>query len=41
LAAKIPIISEVQEFELREANKALILLKQGKIQGAGVLIIPD
>jgi propanol-preferring alcohol dehydrogenase len=41
LAAKIPIISEVQEFELREANKALILLKQGKIQGAGVLTIPD
>ena len=41
LAAKIPIISEVQEYELREANKALILLKQGKIQGAGVLKIPD
>ena len=41
LAAKIPIISEVQEFELREANKALILLKQGKIQGAGVLRMPD
>jgi propanol-preferring alcohol dehydrogenase len=41
LAAKIPIVSEVQEFELKEANKALILLKQGKIQGAGVLKIPD
>jgi propanol-preferring alcohol dehydrogenase len=41
LAAKIPIIPEVQEFKLREANKALLLLKQGKIQGAGVLRIPD
>jgi propanol-preferring alcohol dehydrogenase len=41
LAAQIPIISEVQEFELREANKALLLLKQGRIQGAGVIRIPD
>jgi len=37
LAAKIPIIPEVQEFKLEEANRALLLLKQGKIQGAGVL----
>lgn len=37
LAAEIPIIPEVQEFGLEEANQALILLKQGKIQGAGVL----
>jgi propanol-preferring alcohol dehydrogenase len=37
LAAEIPIIPEVQEFELEEANQALLLLKQGKIQGAGVL----
>jgi len=37
LAAEIPIIPEVQEFRLEEANKALILVKQGKIQGAGVL----
>jgi propanol-preferring alcohol dehydrogenase len=41
LAAKIPIIPEVQEFRLEEANQALILLKQGKIQGAGVLRMPD
>jgi alcohol dehydrogenase, propanol-preferring len=41
LAAKIPIVPEVQEFELRDANKALFLLKQGKVQGAGVLRIPD
>ena len=37
LAAEIPIIPEIQEFQLEEANKALVLLKQGKIQGAGVL----
>jgi len=37
LASEIPIVPEVQEFRLEEANKALILLKQGKIQGAGVL----
>ncbi len=39
LAAEIPIAPEVQEFKLEEANKVLILLKQGKIQGAGVLNI--
>jgi propanol-preferring alcohol dehydrogenase len=37
LAAEIPIIPEVQEFTLEEANEALILLKQGNIRGAGVL----
>ena len=41
LASQIPIIPEVQEFKLEEANKVLILLKQGKIQGAGVLRMPD
>ncbi len=41
LAAQIPILPEVQEFKLEEANQALILLKQGRIQGAGVLRIPD
>ena len=39
LAAEIPIIPEVQEFALEEANETLILLKQGKIQGAAVLKI--
>jgi propanol-preferring alcohol dehydrogenase len=39
LAARIPIIPEVQEFKLEEANQALILLEQGKIQGAAVLKI--
>jgi len=41
LAAEIPIVPEVQEFSLEEANSALILLKQGKIQGAGVLKMPE
>jgi propanol-preferring alcohol dehydrogenase len=41
LAAEVPIIPEVQEFRLEEANQALILLKRGKIQGAGVLRMPD
>jgi propanol-preferring alcohol dehydrogenase len=39
LAGEIPIHTEVQEFSLEEANRALTLLKQGKIQGAGVLRI--
>jgi propanol-preferring alcohol dehydrogenase len=37
LAAEIPIVPEVREFDLKEANQALLLLKQGKIQGAGIL----
>ena len=41
LAAEIPIMPEVQEFRLEEANEALILLKEGKIRGAGVLSIPE
>lgn len=41
LAAEVPIIPEVQEFKLEEANRALILLRHGKIRGAGVLIMPD
>jgi propanol-preferring alcohol dehydrogenase len=39
LAAEIPIVPEVREFKLEEENEALLLLKQGKIQGAGVLKI--
>jgi propanol-preferring alcohol dehydrogenase len=39
LAAEIPIISELSEFRLEEANKALLSLKQGKYQGAGVLCL--
>jgi propanol-preferring alcohol dehydrogenase len=37
LAAEIPIVPQVQEFDLEQANEALVLLKQGKMQGAGVL----
>jgi len=40
LASEIPILPEVQEFKLEEANKALVLLKQGKIQGAAALRMP-
>lgn len=39
LAAKIPIIPEVQEFKLEQANEALQMLKQVKINGAAVLRI--
>ena len=39
LAAEIPIMPETQEFRLEEANEALVLLKEGKIRGAGVLRI--
>lgn len=41
LAAEVPIIPEVQEFKLEEANRALILLRHGKIRGVGVLTMPD
>ncbi len=40
LAEKAGIRPEIQLFELEEANKALTLLKEGKIQGAAVLRIP-
>jgi propanol-preferring alcohol dehydrogenase len=39
LAAEIGIEPEVQEFRLEQANQVLALLKQGKIRGAGVLLI--
>ena len=39
LASEIPIIPEVQEFALEEANQALIELKERKIRGAKVLKI--
>jgi propanol-preferring alcohol dehydrogenase len=37
LADEIPIVPEVKEFTLGEANDALLMLKEGKIQGAAVL----
>ncbi|MDX9815903.1 MAG: zinc-dependent alcohol dehydrogenase family protein [Smithellaceae bacterium] len=39
LAIKIPLIPEVTEYPLREANRALMELKEGKIRGAKVLKI--
>jgi len=41
LASQIPIIPHVLEFRLEEANEVLLQLKQGKIQGAAVLRMPD
>ena len=37
LAAEMPIKPDVQEFELKEANQALVELKTRKIRGAKVL----
>jgi propanol-preferring alcohol dehydrogenase len=39
LAASIPVRVETETFELEDANRALKTLKEGKIQGAGVLQI--
>ena len=39
LAAEIPIVPEIQEFALEEANQALVELKESKIRGAKVLKI--
>ena len=37
LAAEIPILPETETFDLADANRALLELKQGKIRGAKVL----
>ena len=39
LAAEIPIVPEVQEFDLGDANRALVELKERKIRGAKVLTV--
>ncbi len=41
LAEVIPILPEVSEFNLEEANQVLNLLKQGRIRGAAVLRMPN
>jgi propanol-preferring alcohol dehydrogenase len=41
LAAEIPIVPETQEFGLKEANEALLLLKEGRVRGAAVLKIAE
>ena len=38
IAPKIPVKTEAQVFPLEQANKALDMLRQGKIQGAPVLL---
>lgn len=39
LAAEIPIIPDIQEFELEDANRALMELKSRKIRGAKVIVV--
>ena len=39
LAAQIPLVPEIEEYPLAEANRALTELKEGKIHGAKVLKI--
>ena len=39
LAAQIPIRPQVRMFPLREANEALLRLKEDKIEGSGVLVV--
>lgn len=39
LAARIPIVPEIEEYPLEDANRALVELKEGKIRGAKVLRI--
>jgi propanol-preferring alcohol dehydrogenase len=39
LAARIPILPEVQTYDLKDANKALMELKQRKVRGAKVLVM--
>jgi propanol-preferring alcohol dehydrogenase len=39
VAAEIPVKTDVQTFALKDANRALILLKESKIRGAATLLI--
>jgi len=39
VAGEIPLRTEVQAFQLTDANQALIELKQGRIRGAAVLLV--
>jgi propanol-preferring alcohol dehydrogenase len=41
LAAQIPIRPIVETFPLQQANQALLAMKQSRIQGTGVLVMPD
>jgi propanol-preferring alcohol dehydrogenase len=39
LAASIPVVPEVEEYPLADANRALVALKRQRIRGAKVLRI--
>ena len=41
IAPRVPVTTEVQKFFLEEANDALDRLREGQIQGAAVLVMPD
>lgn len=41
IAPRVPVKTEVEIFPLREANEALSRLRDGRIQGAAVLVIDD
>lgn len=41
LAADIPLLPEVAEYPLEEANRALLEIREQQIRGAKVLMIPD
>ncbi len=40
LAPEIPVTTQTQFFELHQANEALVALRNGKIKGAAVLVMP-
>lgn len=40
LAAEVPVRTQVETFPLHEANRALCLLKDGRIDGSAVLTVP-
>jgi propanol-preferring alcohol dehydrogenase len=39
IAPEVPVVTETEEFPLEQANEALERLREGKVQGAAVLII--
>src|SRR5512136_3121447 len=41
IAPQVPVKTEVQAFSLEQANDALSRLRQGQIQGAAVLVMPE
>jgi len=41
LAPRVPVKTEVQTFPLKQANEALERLRQGRIQGAAVLVVSE